>query len=355
MAVEFHPLTVDVAPETDESVALSFDIPSELADQFRALPGQHLVLRAEIAGQEVRRSYSICSPAGKQLKVGVKRIPDGVFSTWATQELQTGDTVEVMAPIGEFVHHVDPTANAHYVAIAAGSGITPILSIISTILDQEPLSQVTLIYGNKSSRSIMFLDDVEALKDRYHQRFQLLHVLSRESNTTPLFEGRIDADKIRLLTTQLLAPDTIDQWFLCGPLEMVETVSSTLEQVGVDPSAIKTELFFDERIEPVPEAVNDAAATLTFTLNGRTSEVGINPDGPVLLDYARQARAEVPFACKGGMCATCKARVVEGKVTMEKNYALNEDEIAAGFVLTCQARSEGNVTLTYDVHGGVGR
>ncbi len=353
--VEFHQLPVTVETETDESVCLTFDVPPELRVRFRHRPGQHLVVRTELDGEEVRRSYSICGGVG-----GVKRIPGGSFSTYATTELVDGDLLEVMAPIGEFGHTPDPKAANSYVALAAGSGITPILSIVSSILEVEPASRVTLVYGNRRTSSIMFLEELEALKDRHHERFQLVHVLSREPHEVPLFSGRIDDEKLRTLCGSLLRPDEVDQWFVCGPLDMVETVTATLDDLGVDQATINTELFFDQRIELPPETPtgDEGLVTMTFTLDGRASTVSVDPDGPPLLDYARAARTEVPFACKGGMCATCKARVVEGEVVLDKNYALTQDEVADGFVLTCQSHPAPDATevvLTFDVHGGMGR
>lgn len=358
--IEFHKLPVTVEAETDESVCLSFDVPSELRERFRHRPGQHLVLRTELDGEEVRRSYSICGGIGDdRLRVGVKRIPGGLFSTYATTELADGDLIEVMAPIGEFGHTPDPAAANSYVALAAGSGITPILSIVSSILDVEAASRVTLIYGNRRTTSIMFLEELEDLKDRHHERFQLVHVLSREPHEVPLFSGRIDDEKLRTLCGTLLQPETVDKWFVCGPLDMVETVTATLEDLGVDQATVNTELFFDQRIEAPPTVPDaDGMVSMTFTLDGRASTVSVDPDGPPLLDYARAARTEVPFACKGGMCATCKARVIEGDVVLDKNYALTDAEVADGFVLTCQshpAPGTTDVVLTFDVHGGMGR
>jgi ring-1,2-phenylacetyl-CoA epoxidase subunit PaaE len=359
MAVEFHPLTVRVRPETDDSVCISFDVPADLRERFRHAPGQHLVLRTEIAGEDVRRSYSICSSANDDvLRVGIKRLDRGVFSTWATTLLADGDTVDVMPPIGEFVHHPDPTARGEYVALAAGSGITPVMSIVATTLESEPASRFTLVYGNRTTTTIMFLEEIEALKNRFPDRFQVIHVLSREPHEVPLFEGRVDAAKIGSLCGSLIDVGRVDDWYLCGPLDMVENARSALADLGVDADSVHSELFFDERIERPPEAdaTAESTSTLTLTLDGRTSVVGVDPDGPPLLDYARTVRSEVPFACKGGMCATCKARVIEGEVRLEKNYALTADELDAGFVLTCQSHPvDGDVTITYDVHGGMGR
>ena len=359
MSVEFHPLPVRVHRETADSVSLTFEIPDALRSAFEHVPGQHLVLRADIGGEDVRRSYSICSSASDpEVRVGIKHLPGGRFSTWATQQLRDGDVIDVMAPIGEFTHEPDPTATGFYVGLAAGSGITPVLSIISSILELEPASRCLLVYGNRTTTSIMFLEDLEALKNRFPERFQLIHVLSREPHDVPLFAGRIDDDKLRRLASTLIDVDQVDGWYLCGPLDMVESAEATLADLGVAPDKVHQELFFDERVD-LPETSGEPAAgmvTMRVTLDGRTSEVAVDPDGPSLLDYARAARPEVPFACKGGMCATCKASVVSGEVRLDKNYALTEDEVAAGLVLTCQAHPVGgDVEISYDTHGGLGR
>ncbi len=358
MAVEFHSLSVRVAAETDDSVAVTFDVPPELRDTFRHVPGQHLVLRADLDGEDVRRSYSICtSPDCGELTVAIKRIPDGVFSTWATTELADGDTIDAMAPIGEFGYQPDPSTVGRYAAFAAGSGITPVLSILTSILEIEPHSECTLVYGNRRVGSIMFLEELEGLKNLYPERFQVIHVLSREPHEIPLFEGRIDADKIRTLAGSLLPVADIDGWFLCGPLDMVEIAQATLAELGVADDRINYELFFDERIEVVPDVdTGEGSLTLTVTIDGRSSTVPVDPGGPSLLDYARSVRSEAPFACKGGMCATCKAKVTEGEVTMDKNYALTDEELAEGFVLTCQSHPvDTDVSLTYDILGGLDR
>ena len=359
MAVEFHPLAVTVRPETDDSVCVSFTVPDELRGQFRHVPGQHLVLRAMLDGEDVRRSYSICtSPTAGTLSVGIKRIAQGRFSTWATTELCDGDIVEVMAPIGEFGYQPDPATTGSYVALAAGSGITPVLSILSAILEVEHSSSVTLVYGNRRVGSIMFVEELEALKNRYPDRFSVVHILSREPHQVPLFEGRIDGDKLRSLAATLIDVPSVDAWFVCGPLDMVETAQATLAELGAKPASVHSELFYDQRIAPV--AVSDepteGQVRLTVTIDGRTSVLAVDPNGPSLLDYARTVRPEVPFACKGGMCATCKGKVLSGEVTMTKNYALTDAEVTAGFVLTCQAHPVStDVSITYDVHGGLGR
>lgn len=366
MAIEFHPLPVIVRPETDEAVSLTFEIPEALRTAFHHVPGQHLVLRATIGGEEVRRSYSICTPPdGRHLRVGVKRIPGGAFSTWATTELADGATVEVMAPIGEFCYRPDTTVAANYVFLVAGSGITPVLSMLGAILEVERHSTCTLVYGNRSVGSIMFLEDLEALKDRFPDRFQLIHTLSRETNQVPLFEGRIDGAKVRQLAASLIPVDGVDAWFLCGPLDMIETVTDTLTDLGVERANVHHELFFDQRIEalPIPAAGKEGTVTMSITLDGRTSTVPVatkaalagagEPTGPSLLDYARSVRPEVPFACKGGMCASCKCRMTAGSVVMAKNYALTEAEVAQGFILSCQAHptaDSGDLALDYDLH-----
>ena len=360
MAVEFHPLPVRVRRETSDAVSLSFDIPDDLRDTFRHVPGQHVILRSDIDGEDVRRSYSICSSVNDdEMRVGIKHLPGGAFSTYATSELRDGDLVDVMAPIGEFCHTPDRTCANSYVALAAGSGIRPILSMLTSILELEPSSRCSLVYGNRTAASIMFLEDLEALKNRFPDRFQIIHVLSREPHEVPLFEGRIDAEKLRSLASTLIDVPQVDAWFLCGPVDMVETARDTLVgEFGVDPDSVHQELFFDERIEipEFPEEAPEDGVEMTFVLDGRSSTMTIVPDGPSLLDYARSVRSEVPFACKGGMCATCKAVVTSGEVCMEKNYALTPEEVDNGFVLTCQAHPvDGDITVSFDTHGGLGR
>ncbi|MEM9562647.1 MAG: 2Fe-2S iron-sulfur cluster-binding protein [Actinomycetota bacterium] len=358
--VEFHQLKVaDVQPETDDSVSITLEVPEDLTDRFVHLPGQHLVVRRDLGGEDVRRSYSICSAPGDGLRIGIKRIPDGVFSTWATTELAVGDVIEVMAPIGEFTVASTPEVGRNAVLVAAGSGITPVLAMASTILRDEPASRVTLLYGNRTSRSIMFHEELEGLKNRHPERFRMIHVLSREPHEIPLFEGRIDGDKLRRMSGALIDVTSVDGWYLCGPLSMVEELSTTLGELGVDADRIHSELFFDQRIEAPPptDVIADGAVETLVTIDGRTSVVHVDPEGPSLLDYARSVRAEVPFACKGGMCATCKAQVVDGEVTMAKNYALTAEELEAGMILTCQAHptGDGPLAISYDVRGGVGR
>lgn len=338
----FHSLrVVEVVAETDDAVSVTFDVPAELAEEYRYLPGQHVTLRALIDGHDVRRSYSICANANSgKLRVGIKKLHGGAFSTYATTELRAGDHLDVMPPVGEFTIDPDPTRARHYAAIAAGSGITPVLSLISTVLETETASRFTLVFGNRTARSIMFLEELEGLKDRYHDRFQLVHILSREGGELPLFAGRIDAAKLAELFSTVVDAASVDDWFLCGPYEMVQAARSVLEERGAAPGTIHDELFFAGPIDPAslpqePDA-ESGAITLNFVLDGRSSTVRMRPETSVL-DAALAVRNELPYSCKGGMCASCKARVVDGAVEMDKNFALVDEDLAAGYVLTCQS------------------
>ncbi|MFP3914625.1 MAG: 1,2-phenylacetyl-CoA epoxidase subunit PaaE [Actinomycetota bacterium] len=354
MSVEFHPLRVAaVRPLTDDAVAVTFEVPAHLREEFSYLPGQHVTLRAEVEGMDVRRSYSICANANTGvLRVGVKRLEGGVFSTWATNKLQPGDIVEVMPPVGDFVIDPSPDASRHYAAVAAGSGITPVLSLMSTTLESEPASRWTLVFGNRAVGSIMFFDEVEGLKDRYPDRVQLIHVLSREQPEMDLYAGRIDEQKLERLFGALLDPRVVDEWFLCGPYDMVMTTRRVLEQRGIGPERIRDELFFAGPPDPsqviAPEQA-EGAVSLRVKLGGRTTETRMEQDTTVL-DAALRVRSELPYSCKGGMCASCKAMLLEGDVSMDRNYALVDSELAAGYVLTCQSRPVGDVvSVDYDV------
>ncbi len=352
--VVFHPLRVtEVAPLTDDAVAVTFDVPEHLADDFRYLPGQHVTVKATIDGEDVRRSYSICANANSgKLRVGVKQLPGGAFSTYATTQLAAGDTVEVMPPVGEFTISPSPDLSRHCAAIVAGSGITPVLSHISTVLETEPDSRYTLIYGNRTSRSVMFLEELEGLKDRYPGRLQIVHVLSREGGAVPLFEGRIDTAKLEQLFATVVDADTVDDWFLCGPYEMVTSARALIEGRGVAAERVHDELFFagplDPSLLPVEPEDTEGTVGLTFTLEGRSTEVRMRPETTVL-DAALAVRNELPYSCKGGMCASCKALVVDGQVVMDKNYALVDADLEAGFVLTCQAHpTTDHVVIDFD-------
>jgi ring-1,2-phenylacetyl-CoA epoxidase subunit PaaE len=352
-AVEFHPLTVEAVESlTDESVAVTFRVPEDLRPAFRYLPGQHVTLRKVIDGTDVRRSYSICANAnGGTLRVGIKRLAGGAFSTWATEKLAAGDVVEVTPPVGEFTVDVDADAGRHYGAVVAGSGITPVLSLVSTTLEAEPLSRWTVIYGNRAARTVMFLDELEGLKDRYPDRLQIVHVLSREDPGLALFAGRIDEEKLESLFGTVVDASSVDRWFLCGPFDMVTGARRLLASRGVDDERISDELFFagpPSAPMPPPTEDEEGVVQLTVILAGRASDVRMRPESTVL-DAAMSVRSELPYSCKGGMCATCKAKVIEGEVRMDKNYALVASDLEGGFVLTCQSHpTTDRLVVDYD-------
>jgi ring-1,2-phenylacetyl-CoA epoxidase subunit PaaE len=353
----FHPLTVrSLVPLTDDSVAITFDVPEGLRDAYRFVQGQHLTLRLEIGGEDLRRNYSICAPVSAHtLRVAVKRLEGGAFSAYAIERLRPGDVVEVMTPTGRFFTALDPRQAKRYVAIAAGSGITPILSIIATTLEVEQESTFTLVYGNRTTSSVMFLEELNGLKDRYPQRLQLLHVLSREPRESDLLHGRIDAPRLEALLDTLVPPEGVDEWFLCGPFSMVEQASEVLTRRGADPGHVHTELFHVEGEAPRAEvAPADAqapadASTVTVLLDGRATTFPLSRAGQTVLEAVLAARPDAPYACKGGVCGTCRAKLLDGKVRMERNYALEKDELDAGFVLACQSHPESDsVTLDFD-------
>lgn len=351
---DFHELEVAAVERlTDESVAIEFHVPEQLEESFAFVAGQHVIVRREIDGHDVRRSYSLCVPTGTgRVRVGVKQVAGGLFSTFANKELRPGMTLEVTTPIGDFTAEPDPSTSAKYCAIAAGSGITPVLSIIATLLRDEPESQVTLIYGNRHGGSVMFLEELAELKDRYLDRLSLVHVLSREQTGIDLFNGRLTEEKIEELLDALVPVDEIERWFLCGPLGVVENAEKVLARRGVDPQRVGKELFFDERPPAIPTRVPGDAdgATIRFTLGGRTTEVRVDPVGPPILDYVLSVRSDAPFSCRNGACASCRALVKVGEVEMHHNWCLTEEEVAAGQVLTCQSHPVSDeVELTYDV------
>ena len=358
----FHPLTVAaIEPLTEDSVAITFDVPDELRADYAFMQGQHLTIRTELAGDDVRRNYSICAPvASGVLRIAVKRLPGGAFSEHALDVLKVGDVLDVMTPSGRFFTELAPDNRKHYVCVAAGSGITPILSIVASTLETEPHSSVTLIYANRTSRSVMFLEEVEDLKDRYPDRFQLIHILSREPQDVELFSGRLDVARMSRLLAGVVPPETVDEWFLCGPFEMVSDLRKLLVSEGVAKRAIHAEVFHVEAgpparrtpaepREPTDQTPAAGASKVTITLDGRRSSFELAPGGPVVLEAALQVRADAPFACKGGVCGTCRAKVVEGSVEMDTNWALEPDEVDRGYVLTCQSHpTSDTVVLDYD-------
>ncbi|MET7282411.1 1,2-phenylacetyl-CoA epoxidase subunit PaaE [Kribbella sp. NPDC005582] len=349
----FHALKVAaIETITDDSVAITFAVPEELAGEYDFTAGQHLTVRR--TGEDVRRSYSICSPAGSGvLRIGVKRIPGGTFSAYAAHELKVGDELEVMTPLGRFGTTLDPANAKHYAFVAAGSGITPVLSLVATILAVEPSSRVTLLYGNRTAGSVMFADELADLKDVYAERFHLVHVLSRESTEVELFSGRIDAERLQRMFATILPITSVDEWFLCGPYAMVVGAQELLLAEGVARDHVHAELFHigDEAPKPaVEDTTADAdAAQVTVILDGRRSTFPLGEHGRPILDATLAVRSDAPFACKGGVCGTCRAKVLDGSVRMDTNWALEPDEIRAGYVLTCQSHpTTSAVTVDFD-------
>lgn len=341
----FHPLTVTgLRHETRDSVVLTLEPPPEAREAFRWVQGQYLTMRATIDGEEVRRSYSICAAAQEtELRVGIKKIGGGLFSTWANEDVVPGQVIEAMPPLGNFHLPLDPAARHHYVGFASGSGITPLLSIIKTTLAAESESRFTLVYGNRASGSIMFREELEDLKNENLGRLALVHILSREQQDIELFNGRIDKAKCGQLLDRWLDLASIDAAFICGPQDMMLQVSESLRERGLDQRKIKFELF--ATAEPGRRARKAVAETATqaatcravITIDGRSRELDIAKHGLSLLDSALQEGMELPFACKAGVCSTCRAMLTEGQVDMDANYALEDYEIARGYILTCQS------------------
>ncbi|MGN6610229.1 MAG: 1,2-phenylacetyl-CoA epoxidase subunit PaaE [Angustibacter sp.] len=338
----FNPLRLsEIDHLTNSAVRLTFDVPAELADAYRYAPGQHLTLRTTVDGEEVRRSYSICSaPSSGKLQVAVKSLEGGVFSTHAHSGLAVGDVLDVMTPAGRFGVPLDPANGKRYVAIVAGSGITPVMSILPAVLETEPHSELTVVYGNRDSGSVMFAEELADLKDRYPTRLQFVHVLSREPQDAELLTGRIDDTKLDRLLESVVPVDTVDDWLLCGPFELVQQVRARLVERGVANAAIHLELFHVDgeapRLARPRTESGDAGCQVTVRLDGRTTTFAMPDEGSVL-DATLAVRADAPYACKGGVCGTCRVKVVEGEVDMTRNFALEPEEIAEGFALACQS------------------
>ena len=356
MAEHFYPLRVaEIVPETEEANSIRFEVPEELKDAFRFRAGQHLTLRTEIGGEEIRRNYSLCTaPADEDLMVTVKRIAGGVFSNWVGEELKAGDTIDVMTPHGSFTTEFEPKAEGRYVGFAGGSGITPVISLIRTALSVEPGSRFTLFYGNRDASSIIFLEELAALKDSYMSRFELFHFLSDEEGDVDLFNGMLDRETcneaIEHLVDDALA---VDAWFICGPGPMMDAAESALLDRDVARDRIHIERFTAGRpsaaLAAQMAALQEEAVglTLSVTLDGRTRKVEFTEAN--ILDSAREAGLPAPFACKAGVCATCRAKVTKGKVEMAARYGLTDEEIAAGYILTCQSVPVGEgVAVDYD-------
>jgi len=357
----FHTLAVaDVRPLTAASVEVTFAVPDALRAEYDYLPGQHVALRAHVGGRELRRSYSLCRPpSAGRLSVAIKRDLGGAFSTWATSELRAGDEIDVMSPQGTFTIDLARTAGRHIVGIAAGSGITPLMALASSVLSGSADSRFTLVYTNRTAIDVMFLEELADLKDRYPSRLALHHVLSREQRSAPLLSGRIDEDRLRRMLDALVPPSSVDEWFLCGPFELVQLCRDVLEEYAVPRDRIHFELFTTgDPVEPRgdigrPVVVHDGERTaeIEFTLDGMTSSVSTPVDAnESVLNAALRVRPDVPFACTGGVCGTCRARLVSGDVRMTENYALEPEELERGYVLTCQSHPlTDRVVVDYDV------
>ncbi|MGO8916597.1 MAG: 1,2-phenylacetyl-CoA epoxidase subunit PaaE [Stellaceae bacterium] len=356
-APQFHTLTIaDVRRETPESVSLAFAIPAALSEAYRFAPGQHVTLKRVIGGEEVRRSYSICSGLDEgELRVAVKKQEGGVFSGFVQDGLKPGDALEVMTPSGHFTAPLDPKAARTYLGIAAGSGITPLLSIVKTVLAREPKSRFFLLYGNRTTQSIMFRAALEELKDRFLDRFSLTHVLSREAQDVPVLSGRIDAEKIALFLRGIGPVRAIDHAFVCGPAALIDTAERVLEAQGLLRQRLHLERFTVDGA-PSPRRVTPGAATAARRVVAEAEAVldGIRHRFPIaagetVIDAALAAGLELPYSCRGGMCCTCRARLVSGAVEMDHNYSLEPWELQAGYVLTCQSRpTTATLVLDYD-------
>ncbi|PRY04665.1 ring-1,2-phenylacetyl-CoA epoxidase subunit PaaE [Pontibacter ummariensis] len=343
----FHKVRIkSINKETHDCVTVALDVPEELKDTFRYTQGQYLTFRRDINGEELRRSYSICSsPLENEWRVAIKKVPAGRFSGYANESLQVGEELEVMPPMGRFFTELNPANQKQYVAFAAGSGITPVFSIIKTILMTEPHSQVSLIYGNRGRNSIIFKEAIEGLKNKYLDRLSVYHVLSREQGEAELLFGRIDKQKAQLFLQKLIKPEEIDECFICGPEEMIFGVKDALTEAGVATRKIHYELFTtgesgqkNKAAKERPAGEDDKMSQVTVKLDGAVLNMEMSYYGKTILDAAIDRGADLPYSCKGGVCSTCRARVTEGEVEMDVNYSLEPDEVQAGYVLTCQSR-----------------
>jgi ring-1,2-phenylacetyl-CoA epoxidase subunit PaaE len=352
---KFHRLSVDdLRRESADAISMSFAVPEELAEDYAFTPGQYLTLRTTLDGEEVRRSYSICSgPDDREIRIAVKKVDGGAFSSWALDELKSGDQLDVMTPTGRFgVAHSPDEARIH-VGFAAGSGITPIMSIIRGVLAREPKSRFFLFYGNRATSGILFRQALEDLKDRFMGRLSVFHVLSQEEQDLPILHGRLDRDKVAVLLRSMVPAAAIDHLFICGPVAMSEEIAATCEELGVSADRVHVERFVSglggkprPKTVIAPEAPPKAIASLI--VDGKRRDVPV-ADGEAILDAALRAGVDLPYACRGGMCSTCRARIVEGETQMDVNYSLEPWELQAGFVLTCQAHPiSDRVVVDYD-------
>jgi ring-1,2-phenylacetyl-CoA epoxidase subunit PaaE len=333
----------------DDAVAVTFDVPDDLAAVYAFRAGQSLTVRRPADPDDERRSYSICAPVGDRPRIGVREVPGGIVSSWLVRGLRVGDVVEVAPPSGSFTPDLD--AGGRHVMIAAGSGITPVLSIATSLL-RTPGAQVGILYGNRRADTVMFAEELADLKDTHPSRLELVHLLSREAREVDLLSGRLDADKLRTLLPMLIDIAAVDHWWLCGPFGMVTDAIEVLQERGVPAERIHRELFWVDEVPPAPRredrGIEGPSSEVTVVLDGRATTVTV-AEGDTVLEGAQRARPDLPFACKGGVCGTCRARVTDGEVTMRRNFALEPAELAAGFVLTCQSHPVGpKVTVTFD-------
>lgn len=343
MKPTFHTLKIrEIIRETEDAVSIAFEVPESIQDQFQYLSGQYLTLKSEINGEDVRRSYSLCSaPHENDWRVAIKEVPEGRFSTYANRELKEGMELEVMTPAGNFLLDPDENAEKHYVLFAAGSGITPILSIAKTILNREPNSTVSLFYGNKGFSSIIFREEIEALKNVFMDRLRLVHILSRESLGNALQKGRIDAEKVDQLHKAFLQGIDIDAVYVCGPEQMILDVKDRMIANGVDSKNVHFELFTSPSANKPkiakPTNAPKVESNVTIIIDDEHIDLDLSSSGMDILEAGQKAGGDLPFACKGGVCCTCKAKIIEGTATMDVNYALEPEEVDAGYILTCQA------------------
>ena len=348
----FHPLRVsDVRHETADTVSVAFEVPADLAEAYTFAPGQHLTFRVPGPdGEEVRRSYSISSGLDDgELRVAVKHLAGGVFGAYAVTTLKRGDVLEVMTPVGRFTTALDPEHEKSYLGLAAGSGITPVISLVRSVLAREPSSRFTLVYGNRGPSTVIFKEALEDLKDRYLSRFELIHVFSREQRAVPLLNGRLGAAKLQELAATLLDLPSYDEAFVCGPEPMTLELRDALAELGMDPMHVHLELF-GSHVPSAPRVHHETTDRrhVTVIWNGVKTDVEAHPDDTVL-EAGELAGLDLPYSCRGGVCSTCRAKLLEGSVEMDHNYALEPWETEAGYVLTCQSHpTTGRVVVDYD-------
>ena len=360
MAKHFRSLTIlGIRNETDDCISVSFQVPDDWKEEFKYKAGQNITLRSTIGKEEVRRSYSICSsPHENELRVAIKKVEEGLFSSHAHTHFIPGQSLDVLAPTGNFVLPLQASNNKHYIAFAAGSGITPVISLLKTILREEPLSRFTLIYGNRSRSSMIFREELLALKNDYPEQFQLITIFSREKMDAPVFEGRIDGGKCEIIFKNIIPLAADQEYLLCGPAPMIFEVRSWLLEKKVAEKKIHFELFSDpgeagfaaKKTATAKNEPSSSASLVTIRLDGVSTDFQIPSDGPTILEAAIRAGADLPYACRAGVCASCRAKLVKGKVTMDQNYSLAEEELEQGFILACQSHpASEKLTIDFDI------